>query len=60
MQEGRFMEKVLRSVLGSVDKWGKVSIPTVTVARAMVNVSLKDAALPVEIFENSQIHELGK
>lgn len=46
--------------IGSIDRWGKVSIPTKTVAQAMVNYTLSNAQQSVNIIEQNQIFLAAK
>nr|CAH0099106.1 unnamed protein product [Daphnia galeata] len=62
-QESRPLEKILQFTIGSLDWWRKVSIPTNTVAHAMINCSLQTASnqQPVKIvLENTDIFNLSK
>lgn len=60
LQESRPLEKVSQVVAGFVDRWNKLSIPTVDVAKAMVRNTLKTPSKPVEILEHPQIVQLAK
>lgn len=46
--------------IGALDRWEKVSIPTQTVAEAMVKNALQSLNKAVEIIEHAQIVKLGK
>lgn len=46
--------------IGALDRWEKVSIPTETVAQAMVKNALQSLNKPVEILEHDQIVKLTK
>jgi len=59
-QESRPGEKFLRMIVGSLDRWGKMSVPTITVAQAMVNNALKTPEKAVEIISNAQLFSLAK
>lgn len=60
LKESRPLEKVLQLTIGSVDRWGKVSIPTKTVAQAMVNNTLEaPTEKQVNIIEHNQIFQLA-
>ncbi len=54
LQESRPMEKVAQVVASSLDRWGKFSIPTVTVAQAMVKNALRSPQKSVEIIDHAQ------
>lgn len=47
-------------IVGSLDRWGKMSVPTITVAQAMVNNALKTPEKAVEIISNAQLFSLAK
>ena len=61
-QERRILEKILQVVAQSLDRWEVLSIPTKSVAKAMVVNTFKSPKLnePVEILEHSEIVELSK
>ena len=54
------MEKVAQAVASSLDRWGKFSIPTVTVAQALVKNALRSPQKSVEIIDHAQLFQLAK
>ena len=47
-------------VVGSVDRWGKVSIPTKTVAQAMMKNTFQSTEKKVDFIEQNQIFKLAE
>jgi len=50
----------MQVVVGGLDRWSKISMPTVSVAQAMVNNALKVPSKPVEILEHGQIFQMAQ
>ena len=62
-EERRLVEKALQVIIGALDRWEVLSIPTQSVAQAMLNnvfKSSKSSQSSVEILTHSQIVELSK
>jgi len=59
-QESRPLEKVAQSLLGTIDIGSKITIPTKTVAQAIMNSTFKMKEKSTEIFENADIWKLSK
>ena len=57
--EQRTGEKIMGSVLGTVDKWRSTCVETSKVARALVGNALKPASGAVEILDNAALNKDG-
>jgi len=59
-QESRFLEKMARGFLGAIDFGSKMTVPTTTLAQAMMNNTFKLKEKSSEILENGDITWLGQ
>jgi len=59
-KESRPLEKFAQGFLGAIDFGSKMTIPTKTVAEAMMNNTFKLTEKSIEIFENTDIIKLSK
>ena len=54
------MEKMARGFLGAIDFGSKMTVPTTTLAQAMMNNTFKLKEKSIEILENGDITWLGQ
>jgi len=62
-EERRLLEKVLQVIIGALDRWEILSIPTKSVAQAMLNNVFKNSKSnepQIEILTHNEIVELSK
>ncbi len=62
-EERRLLEKVLQVIIGTLDRWEILSIPTKSVAQAMLNNVFKNSKSnepQIEILTHNEIVELSK
>jgi len=59
-KENRPLEKILQGLLGAIDLWSKITIPTKTVAQGMVKNTFTNIDTSLEILENCDILKLSE
>ena len=59
LQERRSLEKVAQRILGTIDHGSKMSIPTKSLAQAMMNNTFTMKEKSIEIIENAGIIKLS-